>query len=100
MSRPKALANSGAFTVEEGSDSEALAEALRSTRLGAIVPVPANPPEAVALLVKVAKLIAVRNQNGSISDKFCLLCKESRRLRQPCVHGQLWAIARSVDQTQ
>jgi hypothetical protein len=44
-----------------------------------------------ALLATIGTLISVRDGNGKQTRKFCLLCKEARRLRIPCPHTQIWA---------
>jgi len=47
---------------------------------------------AEAALARVAALIAVRDGNGKVTRKFCLLCKEARRLRVPCPHNEIWRL--------
>jgi hypothetical protein len=48
--------------------------------------------ESLDLLRWVGKWIMVRNQNGKVSDKFCLLCKNTRVRPMDCRHKEIWRL--------
>lgn len=51
----------------------------------------AERSKADELLQWVAERISVRNANGALTQRFCVLCGEARRRRERCRHGEIYA---------
>jgi hypothetical protein len=49
--------------------------------------------QAMDLIQWVGRTIVTRNANGKMSDKFCRLCQQSRLLKTPCHHADIWRLA-------